>query len=497
MPLVYAPSLRFPFVLDDWWQISQNEWVQSWRFVPGYFHGHVWPHLGTRPPENYYRPLNFVWLQINHTIFGLKPWGWHAAAILLHVVVTFLGYQVVRRISGRVLVASSAALTFGIHPMRHEVVGWVSGTTESLWSALFLVALLAYLQSHEAHRWRWMAVSYFFYAAALLSKETAIVLPIIVCTHAWLGAERDGEAQLEWGRRIWEATRFALPYTPIAAAYIVVRLSVLHTFSHPKVSVSLGTLALSLPSVAFFYVKQWLAPYQTSEYYALWLQSHFNTPYVLLPLLALVTIAAVLWLERERLGRREVVFASVWMGMLILPAFDLGVFPTGDMVHDRYFYLGSLGASFLLGLALEKLATGPAMWGLPKRWLVASLVLLASLSFATVGAMSYWVSDYVMLNHAMLYSPNNPIVRHLLSVNLALQARDDYVHGHWTTAEMYPQRAKSLDPLAADNYLQLCMVDLNTERGPQAEENFRAAIALRPAEPMFHFALGVGVGAAE
>jgi len=378
--------------------------------------------------------------------------------------------------------------------MRHEVVGWVSGTTESLWSALFLVAFLAYLQSREAHRLRWMVVSYSFYAAALLSKETAIVLPVIVCTHAWLyGAQHDAQPQLTWGRRIWGATRFALPYVPIAAAYLVVRLSVLQAFSHPKVTVSLGTLVLSLPSVAFFYVRQWLVPDQASAFYALGLQNHFNAPYVLLPLLALTMIVAVLWFERERLGRREVLFASVWMGALILPAFDLGVFPAGNIVHDRYFYLGSLGASLLLGLVLEKLATGPAMWGLPKQWLAALLGLLALLSYETVRAMSYWVSDYEMLNHALLYSPNDPVVRNLFSVNLALQGRDAYLHGDWTRAEVYLQRAKSIDPMAADNYLQLGMVDLNTQRAQEAEGNFRAAIALRPTEAMFHFALGVAL----
>jgi protein O-mannosyl-transferase len=492
--LVYAPSLRFTFVLDDWWQFVQNEWVQSWRFVPGYFRGHVWPHLGTHPPANYYRPVTLIWFQIVHTIFGLWPAGWHASAILLHLLVTFLGYQVVRRISGRVLVASAAALTFAIHPMRHDVVGWLSGMTESFWSVLFLAAFLAYLQSREGHRWRWLLASYFLYAAALLSKEPAIVLPVIVCTHAWLyGAGRDAEARPEWGRRIWEATRFALPYVPIAAAYLVARLSVLRAFSHPKVELSLGSLALSLPSVAFFYARQWLAPYQTSEFYPLSTQSHFNAPYVLLPLLALATIAAVLWFERERLGRREVIFASVWMGALILPSLDLGIYPAGDIVHDRYFYLGSLGASFLLGLAVDRLAAGPAIWFLPKRWLLASLALLALLSFATVDAMSYWVDDYAVLDHAMLYSPNNPNVRNLLSVSLAFRGRDAYTRGDWTAAETYLRRARSLDPMAADNYLQLGMVDLNTGRAQQAEENFRAAIVLRPAEPMFHFALGIAL----
>ena len=176
-----------------------------------------------------------------------------------------------------------------------------------------------------------------------------------------------------------------------------------------------------------------------------------------------------------------------------MPAFDLGVFPAGNIVHDRYFYMASLGASWVLGLVLGKLATGSAILGLPKQWLAALLVLLALLSFGTVHAMAYWGSDYEMLDHAMLFSPNDLVLRNLFSVNLALQGRAAYLRGDWTTAEMFLKRAKSVDPVAADNYLQLGMVDLNTKRPQDAEQNFREAIALRPTEPMFHFALGVAL----
>ncbi len=124
---------------------------------------------------------------------------------------------------------------------------------------------------------------------------------------------------------------------------------------------------------------------------------------------------------------------------------------------------------------------------------MALLALLGVLSLETVNATSYWASDYTMLNHALLYAPDNQVIRNLFAVNLALQGRDAYLHGDWTNAEMYLRRAKSADPLAPDNYLQLGMVDLNTRRPLDAEENFRAAMALRPAEPMFHFALGVAL----
>jgi len=494
--LVYSPALRFAFVFDDHWQLLENQWVQAWRFVPGYFAGHVWQHLGAKPPDNYYRPLNFLWYRLNDALFGLNPAGWHGAAILLHVLATLLAYNVARRVTGRPLVAAATALLFGIHPMRHGVVGWVSGTTESLYAVLLFAAFLAYLRSREGHRARWTVISCAWYGLALLSKEPAILLPVIVFAHAWLYGCR-ATLKLDApspSRRLRDAATLALAYLPVAAAYLAVRSSILHGFSHPKVAVTARTLVFSLPSIAWFYMRQWLLPNRMSEFYETPLQSHFDAAHVLLPILALATLALILWLVRNKLGSRDVAFSLIWIFAFLLPVFDLGVFPQGDIVHDRYFYVPSFGASLLLALALDRrLSRGALLFGLPRRWLLATAALLALLSYATVNAMSYWATDFQMLDHAMLFSPNDPILRNHYSVGLALMGRASYQQHDWTAAEMYLQRAAKIDPAAADNYLQLGMVDLNTGRPGEAEANFRTAIGLRPSEPMYHFALGIAL----
>jgi tetratricopeptide (TPR) repeat protein len=491
--LVYSPALRFAFVLDDSWQLVSNQLIQSWRFVPGYFAGHVWQHLGAGVPANYYRPLNFLWFRINDALFGLAPAGWHAAAVLLHVLVTFLAYQVARRVTGRPLVAATTALVFGIHPMRHEVVGWISGTTESFWSVFFFAAFLAYLQWREKKNAIWMIGSCALYAAALFSKESAILLPLVVLAHAWLYDTRTATAAPAAPSRLWEAAKPAMAFLPVAAAYLLVRQSVLHGFSHPKVAVPWSTLLLSLPSVALFYVRQWLLPDGMSAFYAVSLQPRFTAAHVLLPLLVLAALALGLWLIREKLGSREVAFSVAWMVAGLLPAFDLGVFPEGNIVHDRYFYLPSFGAALLVALALDKLSQDVPLFGFPRRWLVATAALVAFLSYATANATKYWVSSYAVFDHASLFAPQDPILRNDFSITLVLLGHESYERGDWLAAEGFFQRAQQINPAAADNYLQLGMVDMHTGRPKQAEANLRDGIELRPDVPMYHFVLGIAL----
>ena len=136
--LVYIATLRFDFVYDDQNAIVRNPMVHSWSSVPGYFMGKEWPAgLFPNAAANYFRPLNALWYRINDALFGLYPAGWHATTILLHLLATFLCYQIARRVTDRPLVAAVAALLFGIHPTRHEVVAWASGHDRTLMVRMF------------------------------------------------------------------------------------------------------------------------------------------------------------------------------------------------------------------------------------------------------------------------------------------------------------------------------------------------------------------------
>jgi protein O-mannosyl-transferase len=519
--LVYVATLRFQFVYDDQTQILRNTMVHSWRFVPRYFQGGEWQDLFRFAAANYYRPFNFLWFRVNDAVFGLRPMGWHATAVLLHIVVTVLAYRIAARLTQRPLVAALTALTFAIHPMKHEVVAWVSGTTESLWSVFFFAAFLAYLKSRDSRRTLWMVISAVLFGCALLSKEPAMVLPVVVFAHAWLyGSKAEEDVAGSLGSRMRKAAGLAMLYAPVAASYLAVRLRVLHGFSHPQVSVPLPVVLLAAPSVVFFYVRHWLLPLQTSEAYGLSTWPALNLWHVGNQVLWLALLCALLWFFRNKLGRREVIFGSIWMVAPLLPVLDIAVLPQGDVVHDRYFYLPSFGASLILALALEKLAHGTPVFGYPRRLLVTTIVLVGLLAYGTANAASYWSDQYSLFDHAYKVAPNDVFVR--IDYAIELGRRKDYAKafpilqqvlkeqpnnwlanynlgricyevGMFPMSEMYLERTVQLNPDLPETYLQLGLIDMKTNRLVLAEQNMRKALARRPEEPTFLFALGVAL----
>src|SRR5579871_5721476 len=98
---IYAPTLTFGFVYDDYAQIVETKQLNSWRMIPHYFTGHVWQWKeapGSKGP--YYRPVFLLWLLANHQLLGLSAWLWHLTSVLAHVAATCLLYYTAREVTG-------------------------------------------------------------------------------------------------------------------------------------------------------------------------------------------------------------------------------------------------------------------------------------------------------------------------------------------------------------------------------------------------------------
>src|SRR5574340_712765 len=189
--IVYVGTLQFEFVYDDMGQIVNNPVVHSWRYLPWYFHSNVW--MQQYAVGNYYRPLFLFWLLLNYTLFGLQPLFWHLTTVLAHLAVTWMVYLLVRRLTSDQATAAIAALLFGLHPIHLEAVAWISGVTEPLLAMLLVPAFLCYLNYRERGRARrWLLLSLLLFALALLTKETAVVLPALLFAYAWIYVRETG-----------------------------------------------------------------------------------------------------------------------------------------------------------------------------------------------------------------------------------------------------------------------------------------------------------------
>ena len=381
--LVYVDTLIFGFVFDDHVLIVTNDSIRSWRYFPSYFTSHIWafqyPHL----LANYYRPLFLTWLRLNEMLFGLHPWGWHLMSVLAHVAVTYIVYRLAMRLTQNSWVAAVAALLFGLHPVHAEAVADITSIQEPLSTLFILAAVLAFRAAASrgiqpgtgdervagssvggVRSKGWLAASLGFTAASLLTKESGMVTPLLiffwVCIYGPTGGgeARTLENSAGFFTKVKAALVASIPFWLVVLAYVPARIRALKGFAHVITPLPLSKMFYTIPSVLVFYLRLLFWPTGLSCYY--------DTPYLSTPdarafvlpvaLLAAVVVAVVIlymWLRQiSPQSARAVAFAAFWTVLTILPVLNFHFLPEGEIAHDRYIYLPSIGFFILVAMAL-------------------------------------------------------------------------------------------------------------------------------------------------
>ncbi len=487
--LVYAGTLRFGFVYDDGAQIILNPVVQSWRFAPHYFTQHAWSNL-VNAPATYYRPLFLLWCLVNFTLFGLQAWGWHLTTVLVHLAATALVFRLAQRLTGDAVTAGFAALIFGLHPIHIESVAWISGVTDPMLAVFFIPAFLCWLNDRERRprRGAWLAAALVLFALAAASKETGIVLPLVIFAYEWLRA-RDAP----WLRRLGRALVQAAPFVGVALLYLVQRSVVLQGITHPRIPLPGRVVPLTWPSLLWFYLRKLVWPLGLSPFY--------DRPYVFAPdwrlfwgpLLALAAVALLVTIairrlasgEQQRTVRCGAAFALILLLAPLLPVMEILSLEPREIAHDRYLYLPSIGFALLVAMFIRRLRFGDAeFFRLPTAQFAAMAALTVACGAAVSLQSQYWANDILLFYRAVRIAPSSESATNNLAN--ALLAR-----GYYDEGIRLHQQLLQRDPRYWMSYYNLGTAFYQLHRLDEAERNLFEAAKLQPANPQLFVFLGL------
>lgn len=530
--LAYVPTLILGFVFDDHVLIVANDSIRSWRYFPGYFASHIWsfryPHL----LSNAYRPFFLTWLRLNDMLFGQRVWGWHLSLVVAHVAVTYLVYLLCLRLTKDTVSAAASALIFGLHPVHVETIAEAAWADQPLSTFFILAAILTLCRSRQSvRRIQWIAASLCFTAAALLSKESGLVLPVLVSGYVWIYGGAHGrevgqvESPIGLIARLRSALIAAIPFWAVVLLYIPPRVWALKGFSHVVTTLSQAQEIFTLPSVLLFYLRLLVWPAGLSCYY--------DTPYIsslsLLGFVApaagllLVAVALAFWHSWTRRDSAEeakaMAFACLWMALTLLPVLNFRLLPENEIAHDRYLYLASVGFAILVAIALRQ-ATGVAgsFSKRPVGYLLGALVLSLAMGWATVRQILYWADDITLNFRAHEIAPHNVSATTSLAAAVAQKGMDGaamalyqqalaiqptfwranvnlaylyYAHGDYPEAARFFETACAADPTDGDQFLYFGMALMRMGQVTEAERAVRTAMLVRPGGKNYHLGLGM------
>jgi len=299
-----------------------------------------------------YQPLGWILNSLVADFSRLSPWGYHATNVALHALNAFLLFGLLRSLIRRFMpnlpaswtevAPGFAAAWWALHPLRVEIVSWVSGLPTNLSLAFILLALRLHLHGKAP---RHVALASLAFAAALLSYPVGMGAAVLFPLLDWA----DGQRGRRWIMR-------TLPYLAVAVMIGCINLA---ARAQPGLEhAPLPTLA-ELPVItrvlrgfcfiSHYWWKPWF-PLELSPVYSELLHITWTSPYLLL---GLVLGGGILW--------------SAWrlpaIGLLLLGQFAL-LFPiTGatellHFPHDRYSLWADLMTAAGLALLLARWRSG-------------------------------------------------------------------------------------------------------------------------------------------
>jgi len=462
--IVYAGALDNPFVYDDYDTIVANPSLvdpSNIRFVL------------THSP---YRPVVNASYALDRALWGSDPFGFHLTNVVLHGLVVLLLYVLLRaacadargrsssgrpgspRSDGWTAFAGSAL--FGVHPLMTEAVGYVSGRSELLCGAFFLASLLCARKAilRSPVMWVWAAL---LAVLALLSKEAAIALPVVLVAYDWLVLPGEPAARR---RRAW---RIFLPAAVAVMAAGAYRLSV----AAGPVSADAPLLTMWTQAIVIWrYLALLLVPVGQSIMHSVHAVTSPVDARALIAVSGLVMLLIAAFLSRRAAPLAS--FGVVWFLAVIAPSSSVVALREGMAEHRAY--LASAGVFMVLAGVLTSVRIVTPQGRLRFAPAAIFVVVCAALASLTVVRNQVWGSPVRLWTEATVHAADMWEPHYALADVL----RES---GDCAGAVVEYQRVARLRPHHRDAHtnLGICLAQIN--QLADAEAAFHRALEIDPA----------------
>lgn len=132
-----------------------------------------------------FRPLYSLFYVAAYHLWGLRPWGYHICEMFIHALVSVLVFLIAKALApGDLRRAGFAGILFAVQPPHAQAMSLIVGlVAESLPAALYLSVFLCFIHFRSSGRLRFLVISIGIFAACLLTKESAVTLPLALFSY--------------------------------------------------------------------------------------------------------------------------------------------------------------------------------------------------------------------------------------------------------------------------------------------------------------------------
>jgi tetratricopeptide (TPR) repeat protein len=519
---VYINAMSNGFVFDDMTTIVHNAHIKDLgQNFPAFFN---LDYFKIAQAEVSYRPIATLSYFLIYALFNLSPLAFHLSSLLLHIFNVIGVYVLVDLIQHNKKTSLIAALVFACHPVLTETVNCISYNEDLLATFFYLLSLVLYIRAGTRENPPALPI-YFFslvaFSVALLSKEMAITLPVIIFLYDFTRTEtaKTNDFIKQAVATIDKQKFYYIGFGLVAIFYLALRFKILvnpaGSFSHSRAG--LFERIFFLPDHLFDYIKLVLFPLDLNAEYSFAYPDRFLAFSNLFSFIVIIAIiVGSFFIYKHSKG---IFFGIWWFIITLLPVSNL--IEIHNPIAERYLYLPLVGFCLVISILISEI---PGRSDLVHSKNIARLKysiligLLIFYSLVTVARNPVWKDNFSVWANTVEKSPDNPIVHG--GLGLAYQERgflDEAIREFTAAIELGPNMAKNhynigrayeekglfenaidaykkaveLNPEYIDAYFNLANLSMRLQLRKDAIYAYRRVIELDPADLEAYNNLGV------
>ena len=462
----YLTALDHAFVYDDQGSILENAHLDE----PGLTRDILSLRTLTDPAvQDGRRPTVLLTYLFDRALWGLRPAGFHATSLLIHLLNTILVLVLTRQLApkeGPSILPTAAALLFGLHPVLTEAVQ-SPAFREDLLATFFVLSFVILTTRRDAGSW----LSIPALILGLLSKESAAAAPLLLFA-AWLCVP---------AIRPPPRRAAGLAACSLAAVLLFGGLWVVSGPLQASGDTVYGTELrhpqnlLTLPYLWLKSLRVLLVPHPLIVDYVIRPVHSITDPRCLAGFAAgLLSVAAFFLLLRRR---PVVAFGIAWMLAAFLPASNL--IPLYNPFAERYLY----GMAPGFALAFASIITSVSA---PRGRIILLAAAVTAYACLTTFRLADWRDNLTLWTRTIQDEPQS--ARAYTWVGLEMKHQRDP-----RGAMLMFNAARSLNPHDISPLVNMAIIEGEQGRLPEAEALLREALAKRPDKADVHWNLAVAL----
>jgi len=253
----------------------------------------------------FYRPLSAASFALNSLLRGTSLAMFRGTNIILHGIAAWLVFLLLVALGGERRTALILAVFFLVHPVSAETVAWLTARSESMLAVFCIAACIAFAGFIGTKRPLLYFLHLAFFAMALLTKETAAALIVILPAYLRLIA----------GRRFLsrEGRAAYAGWILVVGLWLIARAAALKSAAPVAAGEMLRALAANAPEF-FSYLGRIFFPFGLSVW------PPFEARACLAGAVAAAFIVILLMRGRKGVRMNRVIFGALWFVLFLAPA---------------------------------------------------------------------------------------------------------------------------------------------------------------------------------